>query len=259
MELEFGFKELYDVILIANQELTINGTTFSEGDPIIFFDEVQIASINTQTSKVAATGGFDNRAQVTWESTKAAGITFSRGIFSKEQFGILTNYRLLTDNTPVTFLQKEALESDKDGKIVLSHSAANSNIKIINKATRDKISYNILNETTLSIEAPYTDVIVLYYITYTNTKTHLLIGSREINGFITLQGKTRTKDDITGIEKTGLIVFPKLQLISNFNVRLGNKAIPVMADFSALAHPVGGRGREKVGDFYFLSEDIDAL
>ena len=112
MELQFGFKELYDVIITANDPVVINGVPFSKGEPLLFLEKVQVADLSTNTSNVSARGGFDNRAQVTWESTREGVFRFTQGIFSKEQFSLLHNYKILQSNDSLSVLQKEYLETN---------------------------------------------------------------------------------------------------------------------------------------------------
>lgn len=257
MEREFSFKELYDVIIVTNEAMTINGNTFCKNEPIILFEKIQIADLNAHRSYAAARGGFDNRAQVTWESTKEMSFNFNQGIFSREQFSIANNYKMISDDAPLTIIQKEILESDENGEIILKEQFI-SDVYVYNKTTGEKIPYSIIDNSTLKIEDSYTDVIVTYNYEYSNPYSHLLIGERNINGFVTLQAKTRVKDDVTGVDKTAVIIIPKLQILTNFNIRLGEKAVPVMADFNAIAYPTGARGKSKIADFYFLDDDVDA-
>jgi hypothetical protein len=41
-------------------------------------------------------------------------------------------------------------------------------------------------------------------------------------------------------------------------MRLGREANPVLANFTALGLPVGGKGTKKIMELLFLSDDIDA-
>jgi hypothetical protein len=47
------------------------------------------------------------------------------------------------------------------------------------------------------------------------------VGRRLIEGYLRLEGKTRLKDDNTGQVVTGLIVIPRLKLMSDLSMRLG--------------------------------------
>jgi len=66
---------------------------------------------------VAARGGFDNRGHVFWETTKELRLNFSQGVFSKMQFGLLNNAKVLNiaENEPLLVTITEELETNKDG------------------------------------------------------------------------------------------------------------------------------------------------
>lgn len=255
MELQFGLKELYDVIITANDSVVINGVTFLKNEPIFFLDKVQIADLTTNTSNVSARGGFDNRAHVTWESTKEGIFRFTQGIFSKEQFSLLHNYKILQNNGNLSVLQKEYLESDKDGHFTLTNRA--ENVYVYNRTSGQKMEHGKVDDYTYTVLTPYCDIVVFYRYVYNNSYSSLLLGERAINGFVTLQAKTRTKDDVTGIERTGIINFPKMQIRNNFALRMGEQSSPVVADFIGVAHPVGDKFNSRIGEINFLSSDID--
>jgi hypothetical protein len=84
------------------------------------------------------------------------------------------------------------------------------------------------------------------------------IGRELISGFISLEGKTRVKDDITGQTKTGIIKIPKLKLMSDLSIRLGKDATPTVGRLSAVAVPDGRKGNKKVMEILFLNDDIDS-
>ena len=86
----------------------------------------------------------------------------------------------------------------------------------------------------------------------------LTVGNPLTNGYLSLEGKTRVKDDITGQVKTGIIKIPKLKLLSNLSMRLGNDAIPQVGHLEAIAVPTGPKGQKMVMELIFLEDDIDS-
>ena len=80
---QFSLKELYQVSLKANYELEINGQKFYPGDVITTFDHIQLANFGEIRQFVAARGGFDNRAQVVWDTVQEVPLTFTQGVFSR--------------------------------------------------------------------------------------------------------------------------------------------------------------------------------
>jgi hypothetical protein len=97
-----------------------------------------------------------------------------------------------------------------------------------------------------------------YYYDYNNNYEIFSVGSPLISGFVSLEGKMRVKDDTTGQITTGIIRIPKLKLLSNLSMRLGQDAIPMVGRLDAIAVPTGERGQKKVMEIIFLNDDIDS-
>jgi hypothetical protein len=83
------------------------------------------------------------------------------------------------------------------------------------------------------------------------------VGQRLIEGFLSLEGKTRVKDDITGKTRTAILRIPRLKLVSDLSMRLGREAGPLLANFAAVGCPSLGKDK-KVMEMLFLNDDIDA-
>ena len=87
---------------------------------------------------------------------------------------------------------------------------------------------------------------------------YLIVEKRFLNGFLTFEGRTRVKDDITGQTHTGIIKIPKLKLMSDLSMRLGQDATPVLGTFKAVGYPVGVKGNKKAMEIILLDDDIDS-
>ena len=94
-----------------------------------------------------------------------------------------------------------------------------------------------------------------YEYVYMNNTVIFNIGQKLLNGFLTLEGRTKIKEDITGIVKTGIIQIPKLKIMSNLSMRLGKDAGPQMGGFNAVAVPVGSRGESTFMKVMILDDD----
>lgn len=79
-----------------------------------------------------------------------------------------------------------------------------------------------------------------------------------MNSFVSLEGRVKIKEDITGQVKTGIIKIPKLKLLSNLSIRLGRDAIPMVSNFNGVAVPVGERHQQFVMELHILEDDIDS-
>ena len=114
----FGsFKVLENVHLKATYDIEVNGIQFKTGETIAIFDKIQISNFNQIKDYVAARGGLDNRGHVFWETTRAIQFSFSQGIFSNTQFGLLTNSKVIKidEEQPLLITFDGEIESDEIG------------------------------------------------------------------------------------------------------------------------------------------------
>lgn len=262
MEQNFGAKELYQVVLKATYPIEVGDRKIETGEAICVFDKIQIAGLQNTVSKASANGGFDNRMRVNWEEIKEMNFTFSQGIFSKTHFALLENSCLLEiqkDKGSIPVFKTENLESDENGLIILSKNPIKESCFLYDRNTGKKIE-NIewIEDNKVNIKNPYLNICANYDYMYNNGAEILTVGRRLINGYLTLEGKMRLKDDITGQVITGIINIPKLKLMSDLSIRLGQGATPILANFNATGYPVGGKGNKEVYNIIFLNEDIDS-
>ena len=258
-ENEFGIKELYSVSLKATYPIEIGGRTIEEGEVIAYFDSIQISNFQEIKSYVTAHGGYDDRAYVWWETTKEVNFLMERGIFSKTQFSLLSNSKLININKNENILVpiREKVETDEEGKFKLSQMAATS-IFVYKLETGEKITFTSLGNKTYSTLFPYTNLVVDYSYEYDNGGSLVNIGQRLIKGYLRLEGRTKIKDDVTGQTHTGIIIIPKLKLMSDLSMRLGENATPMVGQIRAKLFPDGERTDSRVIEMYFLNDDIDS-
>ena len=171
----------------------------------------------------------------------------------------MTNAKLIQDDgasiVPVNC--RELVESNDSGVATTKHEISEP-VFLYNKETGERIYDFTYSGNTVNTSQSFTDMIVDYYYNYDNKYRILSFGQNLTNGYLSLEGKTRVKDDITGQVTTGIIKIPKLKLKSNLSMRLGQDAIPLVGRLDAVAVPTGERGRKKVMELIFLSDDIDS-
>lgn len=259
MEKELGFKELYDMHLKLTYPIEILGKVFEEGETIALFDKITISNFNEIKNKIRTSGGYNNQDRVFWEETKEVTVNFSNGIFSKEQFALLSNSKILKyTKTPIKVTQTENnLESDENGLVTLKYIPADK-LFLYDKETQEKINYSKVEDKVYKINTPFTNIRAIYNFNYTNGGEKVVIGQQLISGFLSLEAKTKTQDDVTGHIKTGIIKIPKVKLMSDLSMTLGENASPMVANFSLVGIPVGSRGNKIVLEQYFLNDDIDS-
>ena len=256
---ELNFKELYEVSLKSTLPIEVSGTKIEAGETIASFDRIQIANFQEIKSVASANGGWDNRAHIFWETTKEVKINFSQGVFSKIQLALMTNAQLINNEGEhiIPINKREEFESDEHGKVVIGRTLREP-VFVYDKATGKKITGWTSTTDSIMLNEAYKSVIVDYWYDYDNGCQIMAVGRPLTQGYLSLVGKMRVKDDVTGKVRTGIIKIPKLRLMSDLSMRVGSDAIPQVGRLDAVAVPEGGRGQSKVMEIIFLNDDIDA-
>lgn len=254
----FSMRDLKDVYFKATHPIEIDGRTIEPGEILMAFDKLQIASLNEVKQHVSARGGFDNRGLVFWDTTREITLQFSTGVFSKLQFGLLSTAKLIKkqQEQPILVSVQEKKETDAEGRVQLSHVPARS-LFLYNGETGEKVVFTREEEQdVLFVGEPYFDVIASYEWECQKDAHLAQIGNNLLKGFVSFEAKTRIQDDKTGEFETVLIKIPKLKLMSDLSIRLGDQANPVVGSFVAVGVPVGSRGNSYVAEFTFLDGNL---
>lgn len=267
----FGMKELYGVTLKTTSIMEVNGEFYEENEPIISFEKIQIGNFEEFKDRRVAQGGYGNQTRIIWNDTKGMSIHISEGIVSKMGLSLISNSKLLTKPARITIPYNEILESEKDeeGNYILNLRYPLENQKPYVRRNGQKITdidYGnfegkgriLINGVDDDAEIEPPQYIVYYNYIYDGNMSNMRIGERAVRGcFLSLTGRMRVKDDQTGKEVTALVNFPKIELVSDLTLRLGSEVTPYVYGFNLLAHPVGERGNQYVGEFIILDKDID--
>ena len=256
---ELNFKELYEVSLKSTLPIEVSGTKIEAGETIASFDRIQIANFQEIKSAASANGGWDNRAHIFWETTKEVKINFTQGVFSKIQLALMANAQLINNEGEqiIPINKREEFESDEHGKIIIGRKLREPGF-VYNKATGKKLTNWTTTTDSILLGEAYKLVIIDYWYDYDNGCQVMTVGRPLTQGYLSLIGKMRVKDDYTGKVKTGIVRIPKLRLMSDLSMRVGSDAIPQVGRLDAVAVPEGGRGQSKVMEIIFLNDDIDA-
>jgi hypothetical protein len=101
--------------------------------------------------------------------------------------------------------------------------------------------------------------IVDYYYEYSDEALIYTIQKERFNGLFTLEGKFYSKDENEGKNYTNLIYMPKVRVVSDINLRLGERADPTMSVFNIIGMPenAGGNKKSLILEITRLGEDID--
>lgn len=255
----FSMKELYDVSLKATSMIEIGDRKIEPGEIITIFDKIQLSTFSEEKDVRTAHGGYGDRARIYWETTKDVRFSLTQGVFSKLQWALMMNSKIVTNQGNETFMVsvREAIETDENGVAATAHEMTEP-IFVYDANTGARITPTEATSTTITTSTPYQSLIVDYQYNYDNGYTSFVFGRNLMGIYLSLEGKTRVKDDVTGQVTTGIIKIPKLRLLSNLSIRLGQNAAPVALTLNAVALPVGERGHETIMEIDILSDDIDS-
>ena len=256
---EIGIKELYDVTLKTTYKIEVGNRTIEPGETVAAFDRIQIASFQENKKFSAARGGNDARALVWWEETQEVALSLSQGVFSKLQMALMSNSNLIQNDgkSVIPINHRQVLETNEKGRMEADYSIKEPCF-VYKQKTGERVYDFVISNNAIYTNEPFQEYVIDYYYDYDNGYDMLSVGNPLTNGYLSLEGKTRVKDDITGQAKTGIIRIPKLKLLSNLSMRLGQDAVPLVGRLDAVAVPTGERGQKRVMELIFLNDDIDS-
>ena len=295
MDQYFGHKELYEVVLRTNTPMQFGDRYIEADEPILYFDNVNMTLLTEQSRPVFARGGWGNMPRVIWEDRQEVQFQMIEGVMSSTGMGILLSSNVLSqkDKQPLYIHMKEGpLEFSKDNIVQLKHwpiSYPEKKTFIFNyqrKAIQDKMYGKIYispsdqekldnQEITINDVVPriaiFTDkkceepaensgkIIVDYYYKYEDEALIYSVQKERFNGLFTLEAKFYSKDENEGKRYTNVLYMPKVRIVSNINLRLGERADPTVSTFNIIGLPeTVGDQKNLIMEITRLGTDIDA-
>lgn len=261
----FGLKELNSVVIRAYTDMIIGNKKFKKGEPILFFEKLQLGELSENAKAIMARGGWGNFPLVVWDQPGDVTFTFYEGVMSKLSLSILSNAALFdftNQNKIIEVSKKEELEV-QNGKVKLLREPILDRVFIylINEeGYLDKAitNYTIAgNEITVGEEYNNREIVVDYFFKYSNGFSKYTIGDKRIDGFLTLEAKAYMKSEDDGMNRTFLLEMPKIKITSNLDIIMGEKASPTVSVFNVIGLPIKENNQWIVSKMYLLSDDID--
>ena len=291
MDQYFGHKELYEVVLRAKNSMQF-GTRYIEADePVLYFDDINMSVITEQNRPVFARGGWENMPRVIWDERSEVQFQMIDGVMSSVGMSILLSANVMSqqDKQPLYIHMKEGplephLGQDDKPYLDLKHHPVDAKVKktFIFDYDRNSIQEKIYgkrltvvdpfdaNQTIPRLEI-YKDknlstpaennrkYVVDYYYKYEDEALIYSVEKERFNGLFTLEGKFYSKDENEGQNYTNILYMPKVRIVSNINLRLGERADPTVSTFNIIGLPeTVGEQKNLIMDITRLNEDIDA-
>ena len=288
IEQYFGYKELYDVVLRAKQPMQFGSRYIEAQEPVLYFNNVNMSTLTEQNRPVFARGGWANMPRVIWDERTEVQFQMIDGVMSQVGMSILlaANVTERQEGTPLYINQREGpLELNADHQLYLKHWPVDPSIKktfifdyerrsiqqkLYGKRIEDKLDpfdsnknlpcIQLFEDKNLSIPADITrKYVVDYYYKYEDEALIYSVQKERFNGLFTLEAKFYSKDENEGINYTNVLWMPKVRVVSNINLRLGERADPAVSNFSLIGLPeTVGDQKNLIMEITRLAEDVDA-
>lgn len=282
----FGIKELYEVCLRAKTAMTFGERQIEADEPVLYFDNVSMSMLSEQSREIYARGGWLNQPKVIWQDRSEIRFQMSQGVVSQFGFGILLGAKVAVKgiDKPILMHKTEGPFDPSDtGLIYLENWPVNSSEKktFIFDYARDAVQKKIYGKRIsgksdgFGGERPciqlYEDkelktladtnrkYIVDYYYKYGKETISYTLQKERFNGLFSLEGKFYSKDENEGQNYTNILYMPKVRIVSDINLRLGERADPAVSAFDIIGLPeTVGDDKDLIVEIQHLSEDLDA-
>ena len=282
----FGHKELYEVVLRAKTPMQF-GTRYIEAqEPVLYFNNIQMSRLNEANKPVFARGGWANMPRVIWDERSEVSFQMIEGVMSQVGMGILLSADVVAQGKDQPLYVHKIEGPFKVGEnrhIYLQHWPVASNIrktfifdydrKAVQKKIYGKIIPNLTDplgqelhciqifedkncETLADNSREY---LVDYYYEYEKEALIYNVKKDRFNGLFTLEAKFYSKDENEGINYTNVLWMPKVRIVSDINLRLGERADPTVSTFNIIGLPeTVGDQKNLIMEITRLGQDIDA-
>jgi hypothetical protein len=261
----FGLKELNSVVIRAYTDLQIGNKHFEAGEPILYFEKIQISQLSSGVKIKTARGGWGNYPHVIWEDFNDLQFRLTEGVLSRNSLGLLMNsgaFHIEAGEEKLKVPKREKLTvSNNQVKTMFAPLSEKLFIYAIddNGYIGEKITDFTIDNTIITFANHNNcDIVIDYYFEYTNSFTQYNIGNKHIDGFLTLEGKAYMKDDVDGLNRTFLFEMPKIKITSNIDIVIGEKASPTVSVFNILGAPIKENNQFVVCKMSLLNDDIDS-
>ena len=295
----FGVKELYEVVLRAKTPMKFGNRDIEADEPVLYFENISLATLNEVNSPIFARGGWGNLPHVIWEDRSEVAFTLSEGIMSNLSMSILFNSKVGSESTEEIIVNKREgpmqLTTRNYDNISMTHLLPVTHVPILppkrkififeydKDVAQKKVYGKLINTIPDMFDSskiqPYVQVyedktldpqkladntkqyLIDYYYEYESEALVYLIQKERFNGLFSLEGKFYSKDENEGLNYTNIIYMPKVRVVSDINLRLGERANPTVGQFSIIGMPetVGSNKKGLLLEVTRLDADIDNI
>ena len=286
----FGHKELYSVVLRAKTPMQFGERYIEADEPVLYFDNVNMSLLTEQNRPIFARGGWANMPRVIWDDRNEVQFQMVEGVMSSVGMSILLGANVMSKekNKPLYINKKEGplsvkLNSNNIPYVDLEHEPVDARIKktFIFDYERKAIQEKIYGKRVLNVVDGFNNpvhrielyqdknllvpaennrkYVVDYYYEYEDKALIYSVKKERFNGLFTLEAKFYSKDENEGQNYTNILYMPKVRIVSNINLRLGERADPTVSTFNIIGLPeTVGDQKNLIMEITRLGQDIDA-
>ena len=241
---EMGIKDLEHVVLKAKDYITLGSYTFEPGEPVLYFRNIQISLLSENTRIIAAQGGRGNSSLVIWEDRQNTTFQFSNGTLNPISLNMLLNANVVEQKHVYVPIQ-EIIELDDAGRGYLTQTPAASKKRYYKLFEAENIQHNkkirpvAENGCQLNFPADlaYSSIVADYYFEPKNAPIIYTMNRERKASLYSLEATFYLKDENDGLLHTGVLEMPKVYIMSNINLRMGERADPTVGTFKIVAMP----------------------
>ena len=295
MDQRFGHKELYEVVLRAKTPMRFGDRYIEADEPVLYFDNIQMSVLSEQNRPVFARGGWANMPRVIWDDRQEVQFQMVDGVMSSVGMSMLLSANVISeqDKQPLYIHMKEGpLEFSVNNVVQIKHwpilypekkvfifdydrGAIQQKLygkEYISSSDQNKLDNNEIEKNDIVPRiAIFTDknctiaaeksrkYVVDYYYKYEDEALIYSVQKERFNGLFTLEAKFYSKDENEGKRYTNVLYMPKVRIVSNINLRLGERADPTVSTFNIIGLPeTVGDQKNLIMEITRLGTDIDA-
>ena len=256
--MKFGVREICDVVLRAKGTVKVGEATFSNDEPVIYFDSAKTSTVEGSATTVYATGGRGNNKLLAWEGEKAVTFTMEDALLSPLGFSILSGAGLVDAkkvsggmkvHTTLTTVVDTSSSITIDlgtltGKEIANEKAYAFVMKDGQIAERlepavpssGSVTFTRKSGASGSLTGPQT-IMVDFYVKVDTGAVEMTIEPDKFGGFYYLEASTLFRRQDNGQDMAAAFVIPKVKIQSNFTFSMASSGDPSTFTFTMDAFP----------------------
>ena len=282
----YGHKELYEVVLRAKTPMQFGNRYIEADEPVLYFNNVNMSLLTERDTPIFAKGGWGNMPHVIWDDRSEVQFQMYEGVMSSVGMSILLSAKVASEKSQPLYVHKKEgpKECSFNNVLDIKHWPVEYPEKktFIFAYDRDAIQekvygrkYRTNNEIPEKDDYPRLEIfsdkncehpiinggtfVIDYYYKYEDEALLYRVQKERFNGLFTLEAKFYSKDENEGINYTNILYMPKVRIVSDISLRLGERADPTVSNFNIIGLPeTVGDQKNLIMEITRLDSDIDA-